>query len=220
MSNEYIVATALGLPTYPPDDTETPSISHEARYTLEWPWVLEYGTLDAVLGGFDPTRVLTDDDLLLVPHPDIVRKAWVRAMMADPKIPNEPTESRWLNLTGYEFDAELRSSAALAQAIDFADPTLMPIFKTFNDIMFIHRTWMSGIYVPRSFKLLRVKEGPREEKPYACVMDSHIPGADEPEEYVKAIARGDCSRRKVAEAHVELGIWLSSFDFTIIMSTH
>ncbi|KAJ6630284.1 hypothetical protein B0H10DRAFT_1983909 [Mycena sp. CBHHK59/15] len=237
----------------------------------------------------DPTRILTDDDIFLVPHPSIVRKTWERAVVADPMVPNEPTENmyegstsfdyvvlpvdpsnpiplriftsvipphlvicstarklgqRWADLTGYEFDAMLRSLAALARASDFADSTPMPSFKTLDDIMWIHQTWTCGIYVPRSFKFPGVEpESPcleSEDKGYAYVVvknfhepqrrllpceggapdpdvpqirmfpsassavsddgdgtlswDSHIPDADEPEEYAKAsIARGDCA---------------------------
>ncbi|KAJ6630271.1 hypothetical protein B0H10DRAFT_2427931 [Mycena sp. CBHHK59/15] len=106
-THESIPATALAAPAHLLGDTGTPTISHEAlkyRRTLSTrgllnalaalhtrvSWALEYGTHTS-----DPMRVLADDSLLLVPHPDIVRKAWDRVLMADPEVPNELTENMY-----------------------------------------------------------------------------------------------------------------------------
>ncbi|KAJ6630269.1 hypothetical protein B0H10DRAFT_2207954 [Mycena sp. CBHHK59/15] len=189
-TNECIPATALAAPAHALGDTDTPSITHEARYSLEWSWALEYGTLDAYLGGFTDshTHVLRDDNLLLVPHPDIVRKAWVRTCLADPKVPNEPIENmyagstsfdyavlpvdpsnpiplrRWRELIGSDFNAVLRSLVALAEASDFAESTLMPVLRTFNHIIFIQQTWTCGAYVPPSFRGLKKETSSPESK--------------------------------------------------------
>ncbi|KAJ7778771.1 hypothetical protein DFH07DRAFT_795953 [Mycena maculata] len=59
---------------YRPD---SPIIIDEICHRLEWVWGLEYGVLEEYLSKFfDPqlVNILIDDDLILLAHPDLIRK--------------------------------------------------------------------------------------------------------------------------------------------------
>ncbi|KAJ7436191.1 hypothetical protein B0H11DRAFT_2295014 [Mycena galericulata] len=58
-------------------DKDTPGISDETRCRLEWAWGLRYGGLDEHLRGYSDsafTETLIDENLVLVPNPETIRK--------------------------------------------------------------------------------------------------------------------------------------------------
>ncbi|KAJ7778778.1 hypothetical protein DFH07DRAFT_539809 [Mycena maculata] len=59
---------------------DSPIIIDEICHRLEWVWGLEYGVLEEYLSKFsDPqlVNILMDDDLILLAHPDLIRKIFL-----------------------------------------------------------------------------------------------------------------------------------------------
>ncbi|KAJ7778776.1 hypothetical protein DFH07DRAFT_795971 [Mycena maculata] len=71
---------------------DSPVIIDEICHRLEWVWGLEYGMLEGYLSKFfDPqlVNILIDDDLILLAHPDLIRKiflAKITGTSAKPRI--------------------------------------------------------------------------------------------------------------------------------------